>query len=630
MEINRLIEIAKDLGLASETAQLQLIKERSLNENCELILPLVGEFDAGKTSLINALLDSERKLEIGFEPTTATLFEIHFGADRNHAQIIQEDGTVQEIEDFSSIKNSDIKDSLVVNVFDTSTKVPSNIILVDTPGLSSPVAQHRQVLVDFLPNADGVLLVVDINAQLTRSLTEFISSMVLAKRPVFMVLTKCDTKSKQDVQATAAKLSRESGLPLQQIVSVSASTENTQEMQALLASIHKEKQSILAQVNAQRIRNVTRAIIGHIDEMLKASNSDKDLEQAIREKELELQKIHNKIDQLIGQSQLDIEDEKVRISRQFEDSVFTRLDAIVGSKSQNYDAEATAAVNGLACINLNEFKQGVSRIVMDNCMRNNNTGIDFQCIQGMDLSQLNLEGLTYNLDLNAIGHEYDKHIAVGVKVAAAVAVVAAAVAAAPAAAAGPTAGSLGTAGGASGTAVTAGTAGAAGTGVSVGEAVLGTASVIDTASDIGSILSNAKTASRVQKAMQYAQQAGEQYENIEQLNKAAGQKTGQDKGFVEGMVSIVTESTWGKPQRRRAIHEYIDGTLMPQFKDAMNMNCTRVINIIRETLLSAAQVSIAEKKIALEQLVEQFNTQKKAFDQRKEILRDYKNELLTQ
>ena len=559
MEINRLIEIAKDLGLASETAQLQLIKERSLNENCELILPLVGEFDAGKTSLINALLDSERKLEIGFEPTTATLFEMHFGADRNHAQIIQEDGRVQEIEDFSSIKNTDIKDSLVVNVFDTSTKVPSNIILVDTPGLSSPVAQHRQVLVDFLPNADGVLLVVDINAQLTRSLTEFISSMELAKRPVFMVLTKCDTKSEQDVQATAAKLSRDSRLPLGQIVSVSASTGDTQELQSLLASIHKEKQSILAQVNAQRIKNVTRAMIGHIDEMLKASNSDKDLEHAIREKELELQKIHNKIDQLIGQSQLDIEDEKVRISRQFEDSVFTRLDAIVGSKCQNYDAEATAAVNGLACINLNEFKQGVSRIVMDNCMRNNNTGIDFQCIQGMDLSQLNLEGLTYNLDLNAIGHEYDKHIAVGVKVAAAVAVVAAAVAAAPAVAAGPAAGpaagSLGTAGGASGTAVTAGTAGAAGTGVSVGEAVLGTASVIDTASDIGSILSNAKTASRVQKAMQYAQQAGEQYENIEQLNKAAGQKTGQDKGFVEGMVSIVTESTWGKPQRRRAIHE---------------------------------------------------------------------------
>lgn len=202
MDLDRLIAISQDLGLLNETAQLQLIKERSSNSECDLILPLVGEFSAGKTTLINALLDSERKLETATEPTTATLFEIHFGADHCYAQIVQENGNTQEVESFSDIKNNEVKDSLVVNVFDTSKKISPNIILVDTPGLSSPVAQHRQVLVDFLPNADGILLVVDINAQMTRSLTDFISTMQLAKRPVFLVITKCDTKSEQEVQNT--------------------------------------------------------------------------------------------------------------------------------------------------------------------------------------------------------------------------------------------------------------------------------------------------------------------------------------------------------------------------------------------------------------------------------------------
>lgn len=614
MEINRLIEIAKDLGLANETAQLQLIKERSLNENCELVLPLIGEFDAGKTTLINALLNSEKKLETDYRPTTATLFEIHFGADRNYAQFYNEDGELQEVEDFSTIKNAEVKDSLVVNVFDTSTKVPSNIILVDSPGLSSPVAQHKQVLTNFLPNADGILLVMDINAQLTRSLTDFITDMKLAKLPVFLVVTQCDTKSKQDVEKTVANLSKESKLPLKHIVTVSATSGDVQGLLDLLAAIHNDKKNILAQVNAQRIKNVTNVMISHIDEMLAISISDKELKKAIQAKDLELRQINSKINQLVEHSQFDIDDENRRICRQFEDSVFSRLDAIVASKSQNYDAEATAAINTLASINLNEFKTNVSRILMENCIMNNNTGIDFQSIRSIDLSQLNVEGLTYDLDLNSIGHEYDKHIAVGVKVAAAVAVVATAVAAAPAAVAAPAAPAVP----------------AAAEGVSVGEAALSALSVADTASDIGSILSNTKTASRVQKAMEYAQQAGEQYENIEQLNQAAGQKVGEDKGLVESMVGFVTDKTWGKPQRRRAIQQYLDDTLMPQFKDAMSKNCTRVINIVRDTLLNAAQVTIAEKKIALEELVKQLETQIESFNQRMETLRDYKNELLTQ
>lgn len=625
MEIDRLITISHELGLLNEAAQLQLIKERSSKGDCELILPLVGEFSAGKTTLINALLDSDEKLETATEPTTATLFEIHFGAERCCAKIIQENGEAIEIEHFDSIKNKEVKDSLVVNVFDTSKKIPSSIILVDTPGLSSPVAQHRQVLVDFLPKADAVLLVMDINAQLTRSLTDFISTMELAKRPVFLVITKCDTKSDQEVQATVGNLSKECKLPLKQIICVSSKNGNIQPLYDLLASVQQEKSSILAQVNCQRIKNITNAMITHIDEMLKASISDKELKQAIQEKEVELRGINNKIDQLVNHSQMEIEDEKIRINRQFEDTVFTKLDAIVSSKSANYDSEAVSAINNLASINLNEFKANINRIIMDQCLRNNNTGIDLQSIQGVDLSQLNINGLSYNLDLNTIGHEYDKHIALGVKVVGTVAAVAAVVATAGAAA--PAAAAAGTA--ETGAAVAAGAeAGAAA--MNAGEMALGAASAIDTVTDIGSIVSNARHASRVEQAMLYASEAGNQYNNINQINQAVGNQTGQSKGFIEGMVGFVTDKAWGKPQRRRAIHNYLDESLMPQFKNAMDLNCNQVVNMIKDMLLNAAQVTIAEKKLALEELVKQHETQKENFAQRSNVLRDYKNELLTQ
>lgn len=626
MNIDRLIAISQDLGLLNEAAQLQLIKERSAHNDCELILPLVGEFSAGKTTLINALLESDKKLETATSPTTATLFEIHFGAERNYAQIITPDGVTQEVDDFNSIKNEDVKDSLVINVYDTSKKIPSSIILVDTPGLSSPVAQHRQVLVDFLPSADAILLVVDINAQMTRSLTDFISTMQMAKRPFFLVITKCDTKSEQDVHNTVNYLAQEGKLPLKQVVCVSSQKGDMQQLYDLLASIQQEKGKILAQVNNQRIKNITNAMIGHIDEMLKASISDKELKQAIQEKELELRRINNKIDNMVNQSQVEIEDEKIRVNRQFEDTVFTRLDAIVSSKSSNYDTEAVATINSLASINLNEFKSAVNGIIMDHCMRKNDTGIDLQSIQGIDLSQLNVEGLSYNLDLNTIGHEYDQHIALGVKVVGTVAAVAAVVATAGAAV--PAAAATGTA--EAGAAVASGAVEAGAAAMGAGEMALGAASAIDTVTDIGSMVSNARTVSRVQQAIQLAGEAGAQYSNINQINQTVGQQTGQNKGFIEGMVGFVTDKTWGKPQRRRAIHNYLDETLMPQFKNAMNSNCSQVVNKIRELLLNAAQVTIAEKKLALEELVKQHETQKEAFAQRLTSLRDYKNELLTQ
>jgi len=74
----------------------------------------------------------------------------------------------------------------------------------------------------------------------------------------------------------------------------------------------------------------------------------------------------------------------------------------------------------------------------------------------------------------------------------------------------------------------------------------------------------------------------------------------------------------------------MDYSLMPQFRNAMNQNCQLVINNIRELLLNAAQAIIAEKKLALEELIKQQKEQKDAFANRLNAMKDYKNELLTQ
>lgn len=92
MDTKTLIEIAEYLKSDKVADELKALERRLQSDNVTLTLPLVGEFSSGKTSLINALTDS-KQLEIATKPTTATIYLLHFGQDRQYATIHRADGS---------------------------------------------------------------------------------------------------------------------------------------------------------------------------------------------------------------------------------------------------------------------------------------------------------------------------------------------------------------------------------------------------------------------------------------------------------------------------------------------------------------------------------------------------------
>lgn len=72
------------------------------NDNTELYIPLVGEFNAGKTSLLNALLKS-CQLPCSNIPTTSTIFQIRFGNEAPSAKLIRSTGEEVEILDMQEL-----------------------------------------------------------------------------------------------------------------------------------------------------------------------------------------------------------------------------------------------------------------------------------------------------------------------------------------------------------------------------------------------------------------------------------------------------------------------------------------------------------------------------------------------
>lgn len=614
--IKKLHDIAEYLGLDNIVSELKSIDLRSKQENASIILPLVGEFSSGKTTLINALTDS-KKLETATKPTTATIYEVHFGADKCHAKVMDSSGNIVETENLDELKNGTLNNAKVVTVFDTSKKVPSTTILVDTPGLSSPDPKHKQTLVDFLPQADAILLVSDINQQITRSIIDFIKTMSLSKRQIFLVLTKCDTKSPDELENAKKYISDNIKINLGNISCVSANNNDLNELYSLFNQIQTDKNQIIQTVNAYRIKNIIELLVSRIDELLNSTNDDSSSEESIRLKKHELDKLKRNIDNLIESMNSDIQEKGRSASRNFEDIIFERLDSLVAGSSNNFDTEAISAINNTSSLILNNLKNDIHQLLHKKAAERINTedAVDLHSLKEIELSQYNIEGLNYNLNLNEAGHQYDGHIATGLKVAAAVAAVAVVATAAP--------GVLGAGG-----AAVAGEAGAA-TAANTAIGISTMADIADTVTDVSSIVSNKKYASKIQNAINFAGQASNQYSAIQNYNNNIGQQMGASKGIVESMVGFVTDKAMGKPQRRRAIHEYMDNTLLPSFKSEMTRITSSLVNTISMSLHQEANETIQEMSNAIEELKKVRKEEREEYNKRISILRNYKNELLT-
>ena len=141
---------------------------------------IVGEFSAGKSTFLNALLGS-RVLPASIRPTTATIVRLSWGK-------------VPNVEIVYSDKDSEFIDFEKLNTFVTERKNPSNelrvsevriryplpilkngIELIDTPGVSSLIESHTKTTYDLIPTCDAVLLPATARQSFSESIGDFLA-----------------------------------------------------------------------------------------------------------------------------------------------------------------------------------------------------------------------------------------------------------------------------------------------------------------------------------------------------------------------------------------------------------------------------------------------------------------------
>ena len=579
--LNRIIEIAESLEQKSIAERLRAIDERTQNPSAQLILPLIGEFSAGKTSLINALTDS-KVLEIASRPTTATLYQIFFGSTENKAVALTAEGESVELQ-LDSMKNEELLKYPTVNLFDTSTKVPKDIIFVDTPGLSSPDPKHREVLISILPRVDAILLTVDANQPITRSLLAFVKEMRLAEKPIYLILNKTDTKSTGELQDLKAGIARDIDLPIDSIVCTSASTGGVSELQQLLTKIQGQKTQIIAKVDALRTKELIGELRAFIAEILRSSSSPKELKEAVRAQERELERLQSNIRLLMERVEEKLSDKVDETQSSLRTQLWSSLNGILSKKGISYNDAIKAEVINVKTILLQNFTRQVATTIREVNASSRDIRVQLPSAETIDLSQLGeqIDNIPME-DFDSVGHGWDKAIGWATVGLASVAGVATLVATGGLAALG-----IGGVAGAAGATGAAGAATAAGVALEAGEAAVMATTAVKT--------------TKMMRMMNVMSKAGSFIQKGHQISSVVSSAAEKERGFIEGLVGKATEF-FSKPRREAAVEHFLDAQILPNFEADLRSYLSESLRLIGERMNAEAATLVGEKREALSQL----------------------------
>ncbi|MCQ2093954.1 MAG: dynamin family protein [Bacteroidaceae bacterium] len=189
-------EVLNDLSLKKDEAS------KTLERNKEVKIPFIGDFSAGKSSLLNAFMGVDL-LPTNLTPETAVSYQLYYDT-REHLVIVRGDGSTEEAP-VDAIKSLKLTPNDMVNVYVNNDKIRElnarGIVLVDMPGIDSGIEAHNNAITKYLQ--EGTIFVIVADAEqgtLRNSAISFIREIKQYSLSAAVLINKADKKSQSDMQ----------------------------------------------------------------------------------------------------------------------------------------------------------------------------------------------------------------------------------------------------------------------------------------------------------------------------------------------------------------------------------------------------------------------------------------------
>jgi GTP-binding protein EngB required for normal cell division len=201
-------------------ASLQGLFARLAEDRFNLVV--VGRFNRGKTSLMNAILATDR-LPTGIIPLTSVITSVAYGSKERILLKYQNrilDSEVS-IEALSKHITQEGNPGNIRKIKTAEIQLPAEILrrgfyFIDTPGLGSAILENTLTTEAFLPEADAFILVTSYESPLSEEELRFFKASVASGKRIFVAVNKQDTVSPEQRAAALSFMRRHLEVPFGQ------------------------------------------------------------------------------------------------------------------------------------------------------------------------------------------------------------------------------------------------------------------------------------------------------------------------------------------------------------------------------------------------------------------------------
>ncbi|WP_229298172.1 dynamin family protein [Stenotrophomonas maltophilia] len=203
---NQCLGLLDRITTLADSAAIELPENHSLAEEmqrAELLVPIIGAFSAGKSSLINTFLGADI-LPVGITPETELATELRFSRDP-HVLAHRADGGSDRlaVEDLLSIKpRASSYTHLELHLDDPRLEALYPQVLVDMPGFGSSLDSHNKAIAHYLPRGAHFIVAVSVpDGTLAESTLRQLETMQTYEAGFSILLSKANLRSAEEVDA---------------------------------------------------------------------------------------------------------------------------------------------------------------------------------------------------------------------------------------------------------------------------------------------------------------------------------------------------------------------------------------------------------------------------------------------
>lgn len=231
------ISIAEKLKKPDSLQYLKSAYSRLLDEKIWVVV--CGEYKKGKSSLTNALLNEPELFPVDVDVTTSLVSTITHGEREKIMVVLGKPGeektktleiTREEIPDYvTEQKNkNNTKNARMLVIESPNQQLKNGLVLVDTPGVDGLNTNHTDITYAFIPNADVILFVSDVDKPLSQPELDFVNMIKEHNQNLVYVVTKTDLVDDYEaiVENNRQKLAKISQCSPEEITIIPVSSKN--------------------------------------------------------------------------------------------------------------------------------------------------------------------------------------------------------------------------------------------------------------------------------------------------------------------------------------------------------------------------------------------------------------------